>query len=200
MILRHRDWDAQKEMPEGVRTVEDFINKVVLTDENKNLKYYRISTKENYEGTKRNLMIYLQNNIVKSHHSTGIEFDYSKVLDWEITQGYDERTIQANDIMSMDIDFYKEKPKKQLSQEEKDKALEELKEEWEYESYVKANKNSINKDNVTIEDLVRCVKQLSQDLDKVRNENSDLYFEVERMKEFQNQLLQKIKWLDYSKK
>lgn len=86
-------------------TVIEFINKIVLTDENKGQKYYRISTKQS-RGGKQNLIIYYEDSKIKSHHSNGKEFDYSKVIDGEILPFYYEKTIRPEDIISMDLDFH----------------------------------------------------------------------------------------------
>lgn len=106
MILRHRDWDAHKKLDEGM-TVADFIKQIVLINKDKNKKYYKISTIETFDN-KQNLIIYCQYNKVKSHHSTGIYFDYKQLLNEKIKPYYEERTIRTVDIISFTNDFEKE--------------------------------------------------------------------------------------------
>ena len=195
MILRHRDWDKQIKL-EKTMTVGDFVEEIVLKDENKKNKYYTISIKESIDG-KRNLIIYYQYNNVKSHHSTGAEFDYNTVIDLEIIPSYSERIIKVDDIISMDSDFEHKYKHKALTKEEIYKTTEELLKKWEQEEGEKDNRRKVFEDNVTKENLIICIRQFVSDLEKENLRNSELKHQIEICKKREENLQQQIKWLEY---
>ncbi|MBW9170763.1 hypothetical protein K2F43_06025 [Clostridium estertheticum] len=196
MMLRHRDWDKYGKLQKTM-TVEDFIKEIVLTDKNKECKYYRISLTEQL-GSKSNLMIYYQDNIVKSHHSTRAKFDYKDVLDNEIIIGYSERTITVEDIISMKLDFVAEdKVHTDLTQEERDKVVEKLHREWDEEELEKSNRKNVFNGDVGVKELVACVQQLVKDLEKQNSKNYEFRDEIAKCKDREDILQQQIKWLEY---
>ena len=196
MILRHRDWDKYGKL-QRTMTVGDFVNEIVLTDKNKECKYYRISITEEREG-KSNLVIYYQDNIVKSHHSTGAEFDYKDVVDCEIITGYSERTITVEDIISMKLDFVaKDKVHTTLTKEERDKVLEKLHRKWDEEELEKSNRKNVFNGDVGVKELVACVQQLVKDLGEQKSKNYEFRDEIAKCKEREDILQQQIKWLEY---
>lgn len=197
MILRHRDWDSEKEL-EKPMTVGQFVQEIVLNDENKEKKYFRISMKQAIDG-KSNLIIYCQDNKVKSHHSTGIEFDYNSVIDWEILPHYSERIIRSEDIISMSLDFEpKRKHKaKTWTKEGMDKISKELSSEWERDLSEENNRKRVFNNNVTQDDLITCIRQLIEDLQKQKLANTNLEQRINECKEREENLQQQIKWLEY---
>ncbi|APH17146.1 hypothetical protein NPD5_4193 [Clostridium sporogenes] len=195
MILRHRDWDIEKNLERSM-TIKEFIKDIVLTDVNKKYKYYRITMNESIDG-KKNFIIYYQDNKIKSHHSTGIEFDYKKMLNKKIHSDYSERIIRAEDIISMDFDFELEKKHKQLNNNKVYKIVEELKKEWEQEMLERDNIKKVFKDSVSKDDLIICIRQLVENLEKENLENSKLQHQIDRCREKEENLQQQIKWLEY---
>jgi len=197
MILRHRDWDSEKEL-EKPMTVGKFIEEIVLKDKNKERKYFKISIKEEISG-KSNLIIYYQNNEIKSHHSTGIEFNYNEIVDLEIRPYYYERVTRVEDIISMNLDFEPEKNNKAttLSKEKMDKITKELLIKWEREELERNNRKKVFYDNINQEDLIICVRQLLEDLEKQKLMHYDLLYKINRCKEKEKNLQQQIKWLEY---
>ncbi|AVQ47469.1 hypothetical protein [Clostridium botulinum] len=195
MILRHRDWDIEKNLERSM-TIKEFIKDIVLTDVNKEYKYYRITMNESIDG-KKNFIIYYQDNKIKSHHSTGIEFDYKKMFNKKIHSDYLERIIRVEDIISMDLDFELEKKHKQLNNNKVYKIVEELKKEWEQEILESDNMKKVFKDSISKDDLIICIRQLVENLEKQHLENSELQQQIDRCKEKEDNLQQQIKWLEY---
>ncbi|KEI83384.1 hypothetical protein [Clostridium botulinum] len=195
MILRHRDWDIEKKLERSM-TIKEFIKDIVLADSNKNYKYYRITMNESIDG-KKNFIIYYQDSKVKSHHSTGIEFDYKEMLNQKICLYYLERTIRVEDVINMDLDFELKKKYKQLKNAEVCKGIKGVIKKWEQEILERDNIKKVFKDSVSKDDLIICIRQLIENIEKKNMEHSELAYEIDKCKKRQNDLQQQIKWLEY---
>lgn len=93
-----------KEIKHNNNTLREFIENVINKTEDKELKAFRVTLKQEFEN-KRNLILYFQNGKLKSHHTTWKEFDYNKVLDFQIGNIYSFKLIEVEDIISIDDDY-----------------------------------------------------------------------------------------------
>lgn len=110
MIIRHREWGGNNIIHDA-KTVEEFIEKVINKTKDKEKKYFRICTKEYFEG-KGNMLLYFQDGKLKSHHSTLCKFDYKDVLEYEIWPRYSVDLLKAENIISIEFDNIDERNKK----------------------------------------------------------------------------------------
>lgn len=96
MILKHFDVEPIKH---EAKTVREFIDKIINTSDKRDERVFKITTKENFDG-KRNLILYIQNGLVKSHHNNGMKFDCNEILESEIFDTYQTKKITIDDIKS----------------------------------------------------------------------------------------------------
>jgi len=195
MILKHRNNDESIQL-QRTMTVGEFIEEIVLVDVNKERKCFSVSVKQDCNG-RQNLTIYYQDDMVKSHHSGGIEFDYKEVLDWDIYERYSVGIIRAEDITSMKFDFEQKEQHVKLPKEEMDKVLKKLFEDMDYEELEKSNRKNIFNDNVGEKEIIACVKQLVKDLEVQNSKNYHFRDEIAKCKEREDILQEQIKWLEY---
>jgi hypothetical protein len=190
--------NGTKELSHNVTTVQEFIDKVIMHDLNRYKKSYFISTKEQYDGGKNNMVLYWQNETLKSHHSAFEKFDYTNVMDWEICSYYYEKIITVDDIVSMDkddIDSKKERLKRKnaINKKDFDGIMKKVLRDQEI-----SNKRNIRfKDDVTNEELIECVKVLVDDYYNQVYKNYSLKDQNERLNSTVEKLEAKIKWLEY---
>lgn len=69
------------------RTVREFIDIEIRSIEDREKKCFRISTINPFKDM-QNLVLFYEDGILKSNHTTGIRFDYHDVLDYEIVKNY----------------------------------------------------------------------------------------------------------------
>ncbi|EOU1742887.1 hypothetical protein LTY04_001112 [Clostridium perfringens] len=53
---------------------------------------------------KQNMILYFQDGVLKSHHTTYQKFDYNDVLDYEISPSYRVKYVLLEDVLSLDAD------------------------------------------------------------------------------------------------
>ena len=92
-----------EEIKHNNNTLRDFIDNTVNTTEDKELKVFRVRLKQEIEN-KRNLILYFQNGVLKSHHTTLGEFDYNDMLDFQVCKTYSCKVVEVEDIISYDDD------------------------------------------------------------------------------------------------
>lgn len=101
MILKHFNCEP---INHGAKTVKEFIDKIVNKSDKREQNMFKITTKENFNGSK-NLILYVQDGLVKSHHSTGKKFDCNEILEAEIFGTYQTKRITIDDIQSYTNDY-----------------------------------------------------------------------------------------------
>ncbi|EGT5620247.1 hypothetical protein BUL45_14415, partial [Clostridium perfringens] len=89
------------------KTVKDFINNIIYKTEDKENKAFLIHTTKALNGN-QNMILYFQDGVLKSHHTTFQKFDYNDVLDYEISPSYRVKYVLLEDILSIDTDNEKE--------------------------------------------------------------------------------------------
>jgi len=193
MILRHCDLGNEKKLEKSM-TIKEFIRDIILPDTNKEYKCYKITINESING-KQNLILYYQDHKIKSHHSTGVEFDYKEILNNKICLHYLEKVIRAEDIVSMDLDYEPSKDRKKLNNEIYN--AEEFKKKIEQEILKRNNIEEIFKGDVSKENLIACIRQLVENLEKQNLENCELRNQLDCCKTKEDNLQQQIKWLEY---
>lgn len=198
MILSGSNAKFKAHLREGM-TVREFIDDIIMKDSEKYKKYYLIHTNVELDG-KRNLILYFQDNILKSHHTTYDKFDYNDVLDCEIYNSYQEKIIQVTDIVSVSKDYNEDdriskrkKTEKKDSKEVIEKTLKKIKRENE----ISESRNIQFKENVSYEELVGCVKVLVSDYYEQSYNNYELERRNERLDYEIEKLKEQIKWLEY---
>ncbi|MGU8424786.1 hypothetical protein ACV3SE_05745 [Clostridium perfringens] len=105
MILRLRNDGNVIEHSE--KTVRDFIDNIIYETEDKENKAFLIHTTKALNGN-QNMILYFQDGVLKSHHTTFQKFDYNDVLDYEISSSYRVKYVLLEDILSIDTDNEKE--------------------------------------------------------------------------------------------
>lgn len=105
MILRLRNDCNVIEHSE--KTVRDFIDNIIYKTEDKENKAFLIHTTKALNGN-QNMILYFQDGVLKSHHTTFQKFDYNDVLDYEISPSYRVKYVLLEDILSIDTDNEKE--------------------------------------------------------------------------------------------
>lgn len=211
MILRSInkiDYELEKEM-----TVEEFIKEIIETDDERHLKYYGIILKAKLNS--RNMVLYYQDGILKSHHSSGLRMDFDDYLDYEITKKYVADYITVDNIRDLKKDYNGEdgnKPRKivnkGLSKEMMNKMSKSLEESIEKSKRDQMERDILNKvtsahtlKEVTFEDLVRCVSLIAvyMDTEKSNKINDDycLNWTIDGLREENRVLKDQIKWLEY---
>lgn len=211
MILRSTnkiDYELDKSI-----TVEEFIKEVIERDDERHLKYYGIIL--NAELYSRNMVLYYQDGVLKSHHSSGLRMDYNDYLDCEITKKYVADYITVANIRDFKKDYDGEdgnKPRKivnkGLSKEMMNKMSKSLEESIEKSKREQMERDIINKvtsahtlKEVTFEDLVRCVSQIAayMDTEKSNKINDDycLNWTIDGLREENRVSKDQIKWLEY---
>lgn len=101
MILRLRNDGNVIEHSE--KTVRDFIDNIIYETEGKENKAFLIHTTKALNGN-QNMILYFQDGVLKSHHTTFQKFDYNDVLDYEISPSYRVKYVLLEDILSIDTD------------------------------------------------------------------------------------------------
>lgn len=204
MILRNTDGrshDLEKEM-----TVGEFIKEIIEKDEERDLKYYRISLKANLHS--RNMVLLYQNGILKSHHTTGSKLDYNDYLNYKIWESYGANYISIDNIWDYKKDFSAEDGNKPEKIENKardpkklkeicDKTFEKIKREDEARAKVNKIKWNLKNEKITFEDLLGCIRQMTWDMDKHVSDEYSKNWGIERMQR-ENEILQsQVEWLEY---
>ncbi|PWX17050.1 hypothetical protein CYK66_00930 [Clostridium perfringens] len=69
------------------KTVRDFIDNIIYKTEDRENKVFVIHTIQALNG-KQNMILYFQDGVLKSHHTTFQKFDCNDVLDYEISPSY----------------------------------------------------------------------------------------------------------------
>lgn len=204
MIIHHRSWGCNN-IYHKCKTVKEFIDSELMKIENKEKKYFRICTKNSYNG-KQNMLLYFQDGKLKSHHSTQIAFDYNDVLDYEIYDLYSMDDLKVDNIVSVDDDCLEELQEKfkeeddeffkidletlGMSKEEKFKySIDKMFEEDEIKKIVKSN--------AYVEDkiVVKALRMLFEETDEVRY----LKNRVKKLEKTVERQSQQIKWLGKNK-
>lgn len=85
------------------KTVRDFIDNIIYKTEDRENKVFVIHTIQELNG-KQNMILYFQDGVLKSHHTTYQKFDYNDVLDYEISPSYRVKYVLLEDILSLDAD------------------------------------------------------------------------------------------------
>lgn len=101
MILRLRN-DGNV-IDHSEKTVRDFIDNIIYKTEDRENKVFVIHTIQALNG-KQNMILYFQDGVLKSHHTTFQKFDYNDVLDYEISPSYRVKYVLLEDILSVDAD------------------------------------------------------------------------------------------------
>ncbi|QPS29758.1 hypothetical protein [Clostridium perfringens] len=86
------------------KTVRDFIDNIIYKTEDRENKVFVIHTIQALNG-KQNMILYFQDGVLKSHHTTFQKFDYNDVLDYEISPSYKVKYVLFEDIRSVDDDY-----------------------------------------------------------------------------------------------
>lgn len=86
MILKGRKWGILN-IEHRCRTVREFIDIELINIEDREKKCFKISTKKPFMDM-QNLVLFFEDGVLKSNHTTGRSFDYHDVLDYEILQKY----------------------------------------------------------------------------------------------------------------
>nr|WP_321026997.1 hypothetical protein [Clostridium neonatale]DAW05981.1 MAG TPA: hypothetical protein [Caudoviricetes sp.] len=186
-------------------TVDRFIKDVVEKDLDKELKYYCITLKKELSG--RNMVLYYQYGILKSHHTSYSKMDYKDYLEYEIFDHYKSNYIEVDNVISYNENYRGDdcnKPKnveikpidKKMQKEIIDNVFKELEIEDIRKEKLYKIKNRRNEE-LDLNDIIECVRQMIEDnLQKSTNE----YIKEDRIKklEDENKKLQaRVKWLDY---
>lgn len=204
MILRNtngRDLKLERTM-----TVDEFIKEIVENDNERVFKYYVISLKANLHS--RNMRLYYQDGVLKSQHTTGSKLDYNDYLNYEIWESYCSKYRTVDNIWNYSYDSNAgdgNKPKKidnerrdpKKFKEKCDKIFEEIRIKDEARAKINKIKWNLKGEEITFEDLVKCVKQLTWDVDSCESENRSLRSDLNRLKEENQMLYSQIKWLEY---
>lgn len=106
MIFYNHGWLGGN-IKHNSKTVREFIEKEIMTKDDKENKYFRICLKNGLDGC-RKLVLYFQDNKLKSHHSTGKKFNYNDVIDYEVYEYYSIDDIKNSEVRSFDYDSIEE--------------------------------------------------------------------------------------------
>lgn len=117
MILRLRNDGNVIEHSE--KTVKDFIDNIIYKTEDKENKVFVIHTIQSLNG-KQNMILYFQDGVLKSHHTSFGKFDYNDVLNYEVSPSYRVKYIVLEDILSVD-DNYEEEMEDRYSRKTRDR-------------------------------------------------------------------------------
>lgn len=86
MVVKGRKWGLLN-IEHRCITVREFIDIELMNIEDREKKCFKISTKAPFKDM-QNLVLFFENGILKSNHTTGKEFDYHDVLDYRIWENY----------------------------------------------------------------------------------------------------------------
>lgn len=196
MIIKESDCSENKKLS-GNYTVGKFINKVMLKKNDVDKKYFAITLRESIGGN-QNMILYMQNGAVKSHHSSYGKFDYRDCLDCEIFPYYNESYIRFDNIKCFDfnceeelinhINFIYKKNDYTIHLESKDERIKRVLDE----NYIK---NKVLREEFKEVDLLKVIKILVSDNKKKELEIKKLRSEVDKIEERLEELNDKIKWL-----
>lgn len=89
------------------KTVKEFIENELEKIEDREENYYKLSIKNSYEDMK-NIILYYQDDVLKSHHTTGKRFEYKDVLNHEILGYYTLQKLRVENIKSVDFNNIEE--------------------------------------------------------------------------------------------
>lgn len=103
------------------KTVRDFIDNIIYKTEDKENKVFVIHTIQSLNG-KQNMILYFQDGVLKSHHTSFGKFDYNDVLDYEISPSYRVKYVLLEDILSVD-DNYEEQMEDRYSRKTRDRHI-----------------------------------------------------------------------------
>ncbi|HFD2043863.1 TPA: hypothetical protein ACF2DM_000673 [Clostridium perfringens] len=101
------------------KTVRDFIDNIIYKTEDRENKVFVIHTIQSLNG-KQNMILYFQDGVLKSHHTTFQKFDYNDVLNYEVSPSYRVKYIVLEDILSVD-DNYEEEMEDRYSRKTRDR-------------------------------------------------------------------------------
>lgn len=204
MILRNTDGRSLN--IETGMTVGEFIKEIIEKDEERHLKYYRITFKVNLHS--RNMVLFYQNEILKSHHTTGSKLDYNDYINHEICESYGANYILLDNIWDYNCDYNAEdgnKPKKienrrlnpEKLKETCDKVFKDIDRDREEKARIDKVKWNHKCEEITFDDLVECVRQMTWNMDKHVSYEDSKNWNINRMKR-ENEILQsQVKWLEY---
>lgn len=186
--------------------VREFIKEIIEQDKDRLLKRYIINLNNNED--MKNLSLYYQYGVLKSHHTSGYKMDYLDYLDCEIRSNYTEEYIKKENIISFDLDFIStEEPKGKTREEISDiiKNLEinsnEYREKRQFEQQLErkilyGNLECISKMELDL--ISEKMKSNLQELNKKKLEIISLKQKLERTLKENERLEQRIKWIEYT--
>lgn len=199
MILGNLDKKIYK-LNDSIK-VKDFISNIIENDNDKCLRYYTITLKSNVSG--KNMVLYYQNNVLKSHHTSHSAMDYSDYLEYEIFEHYGSDYISSENIISFNKDYIGDdvnKPKPNINKPINPKELNELFENIKLEDDKQQLLNKVQYDNLdelNLVDVIKCVREML-DIDFKRRFNEhEKDRKIEFMESDINKLKERIKWLEY---
>lgn len=191
MIIRHRSW-GENTLNHNCLTVKEFVENIIMNEPDKELKYFRICTTREFNGN-ANLLLYIQDGKIKSHHSTMKKFDWNDVIDWEIRTKYSMDIIKLHNILSLEYDCLEDIEKKFngtdfkfdiLSTEEKiSKMFEDMQ--------IKRDING----NCSMEDIRLCVKILVDENEELSSKVTGLEHEYKELEKENYFLNERLKWI-----
>ena len=193
MILRNtnnREYNLHKEI-----TVGEFIKEIIENDNDKNLKC-------------KNMILYYQDGILKSQHTTGCKMDYSDYLNHQIVKTYGADYIGLDNIKEFDKDHDGEdanKPPKiintKLSKEEVDEicqdVLKEFSDKFEKDRIINKIRWVHLRENINFDDLVECVAVLIEKFEDNYYEQNCKRSKIEELQVYNKVLQAQVKWLEY---
>lgn len=196
MIIKDSNVSESKKLS-GNYTVGKFVNEVMIKKKDVDKKYFAITLKESI-GEYQNMILYMQNGVIKSHHSSYGKFDYRKYLDCDIFPHYNESYIRLENIKCFDFDckeelihhinFIYKKNDYTIYLESKEERIYRLLDE----DYIK---NKVLREDFKEVDLLKVIKILVSDNKEKELEIKKLRSEVDKIEERLEELNDKIKWL-----
>lgn len=192
MLIRHREWGGN-DLPHNSNTVREFIDDVIMNYPDKEKRYFRIITKQSYNGC-RSLLIYIQDGVVKSHHSTLIEFNVNDIMDFEIFPTYSVDKIDVNEVLSVDCNNEKEL-EEQLIDRKYDRSKKAYSDNLQKSINKEKIKNELYKDNVDFESIKQCVQLLMEENNELRGRLCSLESKYSDLREENYYVNQRIKFL-----
>lgn len=192
MIIKQHSKCEDYFIETSCKTLKEFIDNELSKIQDKEKKYFLINLEKDYLGN-RNLLLYYQDNVLKSHHRGGYKFDYKEVLNYPVGSKYGMYDITIDNIISVDkdnIDEEIDKRLKRLSRFDIDEICDELETDSSIESYID---NNNDKDDIIL--------SICKILNKQDSQITYLTNTVKELKEKNELLSQKLKWFynQYSK-
>ncbi|MFQ8920963.1 MAG: hypothetical protein ACLR60_03640 [Clostridium paraputrificum] len=196
MIIKDNNVSESKKLS-GNYTVGKFVNEVMLKKKDVDKKYFAITLRESIGGY-QNMILYMQNGVVKSHHSSYGKFDYRKYLDYEIFPHYNESYIRFENIKCFDfeceedlindINFIYKKEDCMIHLESKEERIHRALDE----DYIK---NKVLREGFKDVELLKVIKILVSDNKEKGLEIDKLRSEVDKVEKRLEELNDRVKWL-----